>query len=167
MGREVVTLADVWPQSPRAMIVGLNPAPESVQAGHYYQGRVGQRQMGRLVAAGVFDRPDGPYFESVALASHTGFTDIVKRSSRGERDVEDAEIRYGRHLLEANLNAREIPLVICVFRQPAEALLEESAAPGLQERRTAWGARVFRMPGPFDKREVVTSVMASLTRALD
>lgn len=36
MDAEVLTLADVWPESPRAMIVGLNPAPASVAAGHYY-----------------------------------------------------------------------------------------------------------------------------------
>ena len=37
MGTTVETLADLMPASPRAVIVGVNPAPSSVAAGHYYQ----------------------------------------------------------------------------------------------------------------------------------
>lgn len=36
MGESVLTLEDVWPNRPRGMIVRLNPAPASVEAGHYY-----------------------------------------------------------------------------------------------------------------------------------
>lgn len=36
------------------MIVGLNPAPRSVAAGHYYQGPVGQQQITRLVQVAWF-----------------------------------------------------------------------------------------------------------------
>lgn len=43
MGAEYLTLRDVLPESPRAVVVGLNPSPVSVAAGHYYQGQVGQR----------------------------------------------------------------------------------------------------------------------------
>ncbi len=30
MGVRTLTLADIWPEHPRAMIVGINPAPSSV-----------------------------------------------------------------------------------------------------------------------------------------
>ena len=64
MGTRVLTLADVLPQQPAAMIVGLNPAPASVEAGHYYQGRSGQRQLLRLANAGLFAVPtQDKYFE--------------------------------------------------------------------------------------------------------
>lgn len=43
----------VWSEHPRAMIVGLNPAQASVEAGPYYQGKSGQRQLHRLVSAEV------------------------------------------------------------------------------------------------------------------
>lgn len=58
MGEPVVTLEDVWPARPRAVIVGLNSTPTSVAAGHYYQGRLGQRQLLRLADAGLFRRPE-------------------------------------------------------------------------------------------------------------
>ena len=162
MSERVLTLADIWPENPAAMIVGLNPAPRSVQAGHYYQGRSGRGQLMRLVRQGLIGEPDGTYFEEAALARRIGFTDIVKRPSVGEADISAAEIDHGRTLLAAALAAHSVPLVICVFRQPVEALLGVAGAPGVQEARTSWGGRVFRMPGPYERKDVAEAVMRTL-----
>ena len=43
MGEKVVTLADLLRPGLQAVVVGINPSPVSVAAGHYYQGRSGQR----------------------------------------------------------------------------------------------------------------------------
>ena len=167
MGHEVLTLADVWPAEPRAMIVGLNPAPSSVEVGHYYQGQVGQSQLRKLAAAGLFGAPSGRHFEKAALAARVGFTDIVKRPSRGEGDVGADEIRYGSAQLTDNLRARGVGLIVCVFRHPVKVLLGSEGVAGMQPKVTPWGARVFRMPGPFDKREKVERVMSELSEYLD
>lgn len=166
IGTEVLTLADVWPENPRAVIVGLNPAKTSVDAGHYYQGRAGQGQMRRLADAGLFPAASSRYFEEAALAAGVGFTDIVKRPSVGEGDVRREEIRYGSAVLAANLAARDVPLVVCVFRHPVKVLLGSEGSPGVQAKATSWGARVFRMPGPYDKRENVVRVMNELRHIL-
>lgn len=168
MGESVLTLEDVWPERPRAMIVGLNPAPASVEAGHYYQGKSGQRQLLRLADAGLFRRPEfgSTYFEPEALEAGVGFTDVVKRPTRGERDVSPEEIEFGRGVLNMELSLRGVPLVLCVFRHPVTALLGTSGAPGFQVRPTHWGARVFRMPGPFAAKAEVSQVMTELSRAL-
>lgn len=162
IGQQVETLADIWPDRPRAMIVGLNPAPRSVAAGHYYQGASGQRQLKRLVQAGVLGTPAGSYFEDVALEAGIGFTDIVKRPSAGEADVSAAEITYGSTILSQKLGERDVPLVICVFRHPVKALLGHDSPPGLAQGRTPWGASVFRLPGPFQARSTAEAVMATL-----
>lgn len=163
MGRTVLTLADIWPESIRAMIVGLNPAPASVEAGHYYQGQTGQRQLRRLATAGLFTLPESSsHFEAPAVKAGVGFTDIVKRPTRGESDVSHVELEYGKTRLEMQLAERDVGLIISVFRHPVEALLGKAGAPGLQEIRTSWGAQVFRMPGPFEKREIAEAVMAAL-----
>jgi TDG/mug DNA glycosylase family protein len=168
MGEPVLTLDDVWPEQPRAMIVGLNPAPASVTVAHYYQGRAGQRQLLRLAGAGLFQRPEigGTYFERAALEAGIGFTDVVKRPTRGEEDVSPKELEFGREALNAELEAHGVPLVICVFRHPVTALLGTSGRPGFQVRTTSWGARVFRMPGPFAAAEEVSHVMADLSQAI-
>lgn len=56
-----MTLADLWPEgSIVAAVVGLNPAPKSVEAGHYYQGQEGRRQLLRMAQVGMFD-PDAAF----------------------------------------------------------------------------------------------------------
>lgn len=168
LGEDILTLADVWPEHPRAMIVGLNPAPKSVEAGHYYQGRAGQRQLMRLVEAGAIGVSEGSHFEASALKAGIGFTDLVKRATRSERDLTAAsELAHGKRELEAELTRRRIPLVICVFRHPVEALLSRAGAPGVQAARTSWGAAVFRMPGPYAPRAEADAVMAQLPPLLE
>jgi double-stranded uracil-DNA glycosylase len=164
MGEQVHTLADIWPDAPRAMIVGLNPAPTSVAAGHYYQGASGRRQLLRLAAARVFSAPDDGRFEAPALAAGVGFTDIVKRPTTGESGVSAAEIQHGRKILVHELASRRVPLVICVFRHPVAALLGTEGRPGMQSERAAWGGSIFRMPGPFAPASQVRDVMAELQR---
>lgn len=141
MGAEVLTLADVWPQQPRAMIVGLNPAPASVAAGHYYQGKVGQLQLRRLVKAGLFPAPPGRHFENAAVSAGVGFTDIVKRPSRGEGDVGKDEIAYGASRLGEKLASHGVPLIVCVFRHPVVALLGSAGVPGTPVRHDGLGCR--------------------------
>jgi TDG/mug DNA glycosylase family protein len=56
MGTPVETLEDLLRPGLRAVCVGINPAPDSVRAGHYYQGKLGQQFYGRLRRAGVLPR---------------------------------------------------------------------------------------------------------------
>jgi hypothetical protein len=79
MGVEVATLEDLLAEGLRAVCVGINPAPVSVAAGHYYQGRAGQRLFSRLRDAGVIPVGGGGYEDDAAFAAGVGFTDIVKR----------------------------------------------------------------------------------------
>jgi TDG/mug DNA glycosylase family protein len=164
MGEEVLSLADIWPEAPRAMIVGLNPAPKSVAIGHYYQGNVGQRQLARLADAGLFSMAsDSPYFEEPALSARVGFTDLVKRPTAGEGDVPKTEQTYGRAELLASLSSRAVPLVICVFRHPADAIMGLKSQVGFQSQPMPWDGKLFRLPGPFDKATTVGKHMSALS----
>lgn len=51
----------------------------SVAAGHYYQGRLGQRFYSRLRAAGLLPEQDKGFADDAAFAADIGFTDIIKR----------------------------------------------------------------------------------------
>lgn len=168
MGQPVLTLEDVWPARPRGVIVGLNPSPSSVAVGHHYQGRLAQRQLLRLADAGLFRRPEcgSTYFEGAVLDAGIGLADLVKRPTCAEKHISPREIEFGRRALHAELEARRVPLVICVFRHPVTVLLGTSDRPGFQPRTTTWGARVFRMPGPFAAADEVREVMAELSRGI-
>ncbi len=166
MEEPVLTLEDVWPERPRGVIVGLNSTPTSVAAGHHHQGRLGQRQLLRLAEAGVLGRPDpgSTFFEDSALGAGIGLADLVKRPTCAEKHLSAQEIELGRAALTAELAARGVPLVICIFRHPVEVLLGAAGRPGFQPRTTTWGARVFRMPGPFAPADEVRDVMAELAQ---
>ena len=168
MGEPLVTLGDVWPARPRAVIVGVNSTPTSVAAGHHHQGQLAQRQLFRLADAGLFRRPEPGRtdFEDVALEAGIGIVDMVKRPTCAEKHLGSDEITLGRDELSAQLKTRRVGLVICIFRRPVELLLGAAGQPGFQPRATTWGARVFRMPGPFAPAHEVDDVMAELTREL-
>jgi TDG/mug DNA glycosylase family protein len=85
MGREVETLEDLLRPGLTAVCVGITPSPVSVAAGHYYQGRVGQRFFDRLRQVGLL--PDGsPGFEAdVAFAAARKLACLFCDCSRAKR----------------------------------------------------------------------------------
>ncbi|MFM9275109.1 hypothetical protein [Pseudarthrobacter sp. NKDBFgelt] len=120
-----------------------------------------------MAEAGLFDPDVAPFLDDAAVQHGIAFTDIVKFPTLGEKQVKAARIHEGLPLLEASLAARGAPLVIGVFRHPVQALLGlRKSKPGLQEKTTSWGARVFRMPGPYAKAGEANQVLADLGKLL-
>lgn len=167
MGTRVLSLRDVWPEHPRAVIVGISPSPMSVTAGHYFQGPVGRRQLRRIADALGWDVAPRGFFEEPGIAHGVGFTDIVKRPTPREVGVRAAELAHGRDLLAIKLASRHVRLVIAVYRQPVLALLGAEGTPGVQPTRTSWGAQVFRLPGPFETPARAAEVMRGLVGLVD
>lgn len=163
MGIEVLTLAEVWLERTRAVIVGINPSLTSVTAGHYFQGQGARGRIMMLVRAGVMDLEDGErQFERAALEAGVGFADLVRRPTPSAADLPDSEIEFGRELFERKMAVHEVPLVIAIYAPPIEALLRTRAQPGYQSELTSWGARVFSLPRPYLKSELAAEVMATL-----
>lgn len=165
-GEEIETLADLLRPGLRAVVVGINPAPKSVAAGHYYQGTYGQRFFDRLRRAGGL--PDGDGFEDDrAFAAGIGFTDLVKLPTASADQV-SAELAHGREDLEAKLAEVDVPLVVFVFKAAAETLLGPLPKRfyGVVPRRRIANARVFVMPGPTAPAVEVDDAVKKLTRAL-
>jgi len=127
----------------------VSTAPASVAAGHYYQGRLGQRFWGRLRRCGLFG-DTSRYEDDAAVAAGFGFTDVVKRSTVSAKDVTAQELRYGASLLDAKLKPMNPPAVVCVFKGAAEALLGKIAGYGWIDGDPFAGAPVFVMPPPYE-----------------
>lgn len=87
MGKTIVTLGDLLPPGPRAICVGINPAPISVEAGHYFQGTLGRRFFGRLRQAGILSDSSNQFEDDALVAVGIGFTDIVKRPTKSASEV--------------------------------------------------------------------------------
>jgi TDG/mug DNA glycosylase family protein len=159
-GKRVDTLADLLRPGLLAVVVGINPAPVSVAAGHYWQGRLGTKLWKRLGAAGLLAEGSG-HADDNAFAAGVGFTDVVKRPTPRADDLSVEELEHGRVELEKKLATIDAPLVIFAFKKAATTLLGPFEGNGLIER-TLGPAEVFVMPGPYAAREEERVVVEQL-----
>lgn len=129
-GRKASTLPDIEPAPGGVLLVGINPAPVSVAAGHYYQGRLGKRLWRRLERVGLLMSPTtGAEDDAFAAAGH-GLTDLVKRPAASASELGEAELREGAAELREKIRAWRPGLVLFAFREPARRLLGNAVRPG-------------------------------------
>jgi TDG/mug DNA glycosylase family protein len=164
MDGEVETLEDLLRPGLTAVCIGINPAPRSVAAGHYYQGQLGQKFYRRLRSAGLLPDESG-WEDDLAFAHGLGFTDIVKRPTAKAAEIRAEEFAYGKPRLEVKLEAARPDLLIFSFKQTAEILFGKFAGNGFVGRRFA-EADAFVMPGPYAKGDEVSARLAELSRYL-
>lgn len=150
-GARVLTLAPLWPQPLRAVVVGINPAPKSVAVGHYYQGARGKYALNQLRTIGVLPMPaSDAQADDLAVARGIGFTDLVPRPTKSEKDLHREEILQGAERLQADITAHQPRLILAVFQPPVHALLgRKYGQPGEQPARFA-GTPVFKLPRKED-----------------
>lgn len=148
MGESFETLEDLLRPNLCAIVVGINPAPVSVAAGHYYQGGAGKRFFKRLRTAGLIPPGEG-FDDDLAFAAGIGFTDLVKRPTRSARELAHEELVQSRAALLQKLEHFRPALVIFTFKQSAEVLLGPFKGHGFLADRRLGPAEVFVMPGPY------------------
>jgi double-stranded uracil-DNA glycosylase len=161
MGRDVETLEDLLRPGLRAVCVGINPAPRSVAAGHYYQGPIGQRFFRRLRDADVLHARAG-FEDDAAFADGIGFTDIVKRPTARGHEVDASEFRYGAELLHSKLSEHRPELVIFTFKRTAEALFGTFRGNGFVDGLFLDHSDVFVMPGPMESTKTAEATLRGL-----
>jgi TDG/mug DNA glycosylase family protein len=165
LGSTVTTLKDLLRPGLKAVTVGINPAPASVAAGHYYQGSAGQIFYRRLTLVGLLP-PGGGFEDDRAYRAGIGFTDVIKRPTGSASEVSPHELVVGRRILEDKLRALEVPLVIFTFKKAATSLLGNFQGHGLLPTARLAGGRVFVMPGPYERREQTAGALQELVEHL-
>lgn len=141
------TLPDIPPSPGGVLLVGINPVPPSVAAGHYYQGRLGQRLWRRLERVGLLeDARPGAEDEAFARAGH-GLTDLVKRPTASAAELTDAELEAGIAALREKIRSWKPGLVLFAFREPAQRLLGNAVRPGSGPELE--GVPTFLLSGPY------------------
>ena len=156
-GRPVDTLADLPPLRDRLLFVGLHPSPESVDAGHYHQGRLGRTFWRRLMLAKIL--PAGTPIESAddaLLAAGHGITDLIKAPTARD-EASDADLTAGVGPLWQKVALWRPGAIVFIDKRAAEI----AAGRALQE---PWGQLVgvamagrpcFLMPAPYAPTEQV------------
>lgn len=165
MGNTVETRADLFPISPKAICVGINPAPISVEIGHYYQGTLGQRFFSRLHRVGLLSASLNGFEDDALVADGIGFTDIVKRPTTSADLVTAEERKHGAELLARKLADTAVPVLIFPFKDAAVALVGKFSGNGWLRQHFA-GARVYVMPGPYESKTTAVPTIASLVPGL-
>jgi TDG/mug DNA glycosylase family protein len=145
------TLEDLPPLRDRLLFVGLNPSPVSVEAGHYFQGRLGRTFWRRLITASILPADtDIDTADDALVAAGHGVTDLHKRPSARD-EASDAALRAGVGPLWHKISVWRPAAVVFVWKRAAEAAagrrLDE---PWGQLAGVALSGRpCFLMPGPY------------------
>jgi TDG/mug DNA glycosylase family protein len=91
--------------------VGLNPGRYSVEAGHYFA-RPQNRFWSALSASGLVTHSVSPKDDAGLLKQGIGFTDLIKRPTRGIDELSRSEYKAGAEILRRKL-IRFQPKVAC------------------------------------------------------
>jgi TDG/mug DNA glycosylase family protein len=166
MGERVETLADLLRPGLRAVCVGINPSLVSVKAGHYYQGRSGQRFLARVRTAGVIGESRRGTEDNAAFADGVGFTDIVKRPTRSADELRADEFRHGSVLLEEKLTRFAPRLVIFTYKAAATAMFGRLDGNGFIPGLAFADVPVFVMPGLYEATATAEQTLAALAQAV-
>jgi TDG/mug DNA glycosylase family protein len=164
-GPPAETLPDIPPSPGGVLLVGINPAPISVEAGHYYQGRLGRRLWRRLAGVGLLDDPTaGLEDEAFARAGH-GLTDVVERPTRTSSELLPEEVAEGAARLRAKLGEWSPGLILFAFRKAAEPLLGPDVKPGPCGEID--GIPAFLLSGPYAPRDEAVRIDSQLVALLE
>lgn len=158
-----LTLPDRPPAAGGILLVGINPAPVSVAAGHYYQGRLGRRLWRRLERVGLLRNPMPGAEDDAFVASGNGLTDLVKRPTTTADLLTSIELREGAEPLREKIRNWNPRLVLFAFKAPAAQLLGD-VSPGLCG--TFDDTPAFLLSGPYAAKEETARVDAELLAAL-
>lgn len=170
LGEKIITLNDILDFNLRAVIIGLNPSPVSVEAGHYYQGRLGLQFWSFMTEYDILPNPNNvlPFHDQYLSNFGFGATDIVKRPTKSENEIIDDEFKDGRKILLNKIKLYKPKILIFVFKKVAEKLMGISL-------KNRWGfidefihdSEVFILPFPYRKRELVEFHLTELVLKID
>lgn len=164
LGQTVETLADVPPERGGVLLVGINPAPASVAAGHYYQGRIGRRLWARLERVGLLTDPIPGAEDHAFRAAGHGLTDLVKRPTASAQELQQSELAIGAEIVRAKIQEWQPGLVLFAFKAAARHLVGELPSPG--EGLALDGVRTFLLSGPYAPRALAEQVDGELRTLL-
>ena len=156
-GAQVPALADLPPLRDHLLFVGVTSSSESVEAGHYQQGKVGRTFWRRLMLATVL--PAGTAVEDAddaLVAAGHGITDLAKAPAEDGEPTDD-ELRSGVGPLWQKVAIWRPAAVVFVDKRAAVACAGRPLAEswGQLEGVALAGRPCFLMPGPYAPTEEV------------
>jgi uracil-DNA glycosylase len=176
-GQKVLTLRDILPapEAPglRALFVAKTPAPSSVEAGHYFQGRHGTNFWNSLKKYGLLGPTTG--FEDDLLLEHGyGLTDIVKLPRAFTKEPSVQEYIDGSPRIIGLIRTHRPKVVVFVYKRVLDAIIrlqfgrKQKTDYGFNKNlENDFGARVFAFPLPGVGRCTATQMCLAMQELCD
>jgi uracil-DNA glycosylase len=155
-GQELRTLRDILPVTPglHVLFVAKTPAPRSVEAGHYFQGRHGTSFWNKLKTNGLL-APTTEFEDDSLLEHGYGLTDIVKVPHAYREEPSDQEYLDGLPRILELIRIHHPKVVVFVYKGVLDNIIRlqfESAKASVygfnQYLESDFGTRVFAFPLP-------------------
>ncbi len=111
-GQSVRTLKELLRPGLRAVIVGINPAPRSVELGHYWQGRHGRIMWGLLQEYGILKDLTPGREDDDAFVQGIGFADLIRTPTASAREISPrAKLAAIPDLVSRLATAGKVPVI--------------------------------------------------------
>ena len=174
-GKTYDTLEDILPSDSLKLdmlIIGKVPAPESVKAGHYFQGRQGKTMWNKLTSYEILKK-NTLYHDDSLLHSKIGITDIVKVPREYGNEPSSSEYSEGKKRIISIIDKYKPKVVFFVYKP----VLEHFVSPlceiiyGFNEKLTEYfnGCKVFLFPMPGTRgatKDIIEKAMTDLKKYL-
>ena len=176
-GKEITTLKDILPETSglNVLFVGKTPMPDSVKAGHYFQGRQGKSFWNMLERYNLLRVPKGAFHDDYLLQNRYGMTDIVKVPRYYGDEPSESEYSNGAQRIIDLISNHEPKVAVFVYKRVLDHLL---TALNMTRTKTAYGFNpileerlncklfVFPMSGTPCNRKEAKLAMQSLCKEL-
>ena len=177
-GEKHFTLADILPDKPptEILFIAKTPAPVSVAAGHYFQGRQGTMFWNKLSEYKILKAPYDKYPDECLLDNNYGITDIVKKPRGYGNEPSDDEYRGGLDRVNNLIQRLKPKVIVFVYKRVLDNILRLSY--GIR-RKSDYGFNenleeifkskvfVFPMPGTPCNRQKAVKAMTELKKILN
>lgn len=121
------TLADILPVDPKPLdilFIAKTPAPVSVEAGHYFQGKQGKMFWNKLQNHRILTVMAGTYEDENLLAHNYGITDIVKKPRNYGNEPTPEEYKSGLDHIMTKIAKYTPKIIVFVYKAVLDNILK-------------------------------------------
>lgn len=125
-GKNHYTLADILPENGKIEIlfIAKTPAPISVEAGHYFQGKQGTMFWNRLAEYNILKVPNGDFADNHLLKNNYGITDIVKVPRDYGNEPSTEEYKLGLNRILTTIDKLQPKVIVFVYKAVLDKIIE-------------------------------------------
>lgn len=154
------TLADILPPDEKLKIlfIAKTPAPVSVNAGHYFQGKQGRMFWNKLSEYDILKVPHGQFEDEYLLINSYGLTDIVKVPRDYGNEPSEKEYHNGLSRILHLITKHEPKVIVFVYKVVLDNIMRLNFAHNTkakygfnQHLEKYFGSKVFVFPMPGTK----------------